>query len=108
MGGVAAFALRAPSQFGPEAGRWQILDQRAKQRDTPSHPHPVTLADHDALPLSQPSVGYSARALAEPGRTVLSLDAPVVEPAHAGGGPARAEAACRSPCGPTPRSASRW
>ena len=76
--GVAALALRAPAQFGPDAGRWQILDQRAKQRDTPLHPHPVTLADHDALPLSQPSVGYGARALAEPGRTVLSLDAPVV------------------------------
>ena len=76
--GVAALALRAPSQFGPEAGRWQILDQRAKQRDTPAHPHPVTLADHDALPLSQPSVGYGARALAQPGRSVLSLDAPVV------------------------------
>jgi len=76
--GVAALALRAPSQFGPEAGRWQILDQRAKQRDTPSHPHPVTLADHEALPMSQPSVGYAARALAEPGRSVLSLDAPVV------------------------------
>ena len=75
--GVAALALRAPSQFGPEAGRWQVLDQRAKQRDTPTHPYPVTLADHDALPLSQPSVGYRARALAEPGRTILSLDAPV-------------------------------
>jgi arabinofuranosyltransferase len=75
--GVCALALRAPSQFGPEAGRWQILDQRAKQRDTPSHPHPVTLADHDALPLSQPSVGYSARALARPGRAVLLLDARV-------------------------------
>ena len=74
---VCAFALRTPSQFGPEAGRWQILDQRAKQRDTPSHPHPVTLADHDALPLSQPSVGYAARALARPGRSVLSLDARV-------------------------------
>ncbi|HEV2771920.1 MAG TPA: hypothetical protein VGV57_03710, partial [Thermoleophilaceae bacterium] len=73
--GVCALALRTPSQFGPEAGRWQILDQRAKQRDTPSHPHPVTLADHDALPLSQPSVGYAARALARPGRAVLSLDA---------------------------------
>jgi arabinofuranosyltransferase len=75
--GVCALALRTPSQFGPEAGRWQILDQRAKQRDTPSHPHPVTLADHDALPLSQPSVGYAARALAQPGRAVLSLDARV-------------------------------
>jgi arabinofuranosyltransferase len=72
---VAALALRAPSQFGPDAGRWQILDQRAKQRDTPTHPHPVTLGDHDALPLSQPSVGYAARALARPGRSVLSLDA---------------------------------
>jgi arabinofuranosyltransferase len=75
--GVCALALRTPSQFGREAGRWQILDQRAKQRDTPSHPHPVTLADHDALPLSQPSVGYAARALARPGRAVLSLDARV-------------------------------
>jgi len=75
--GACALALRTPSQFGPEAGRWQILDQRAKQRDTPSHPHPVTLADHDALPLSQPSVGYAARALARPGRAVLSLDARV-------------------------------
>ena len=75
--GVCALALRTPSQFGPEAGPWQILDQRAKQRDTPSHPHPVTLADHDALPLSQPSVGYAARALARPGRAVLSLDARV-------------------------------
>jgi len=75
--GVCALALRTPSQFGPEAGRWQILDQRAKQRDTPKHPHPVTLADHDALPLSQPRVGYAARALARPGRTVLSLDARV-------------------------------
>ena len=83
--GVAALTLRAPSQFGPDAGRWQILDQRAKQRDTPSHPHPVTLADHDALPLSQPSVGYGARALAEPGRTVLSLDAPVVSRSSAEG-----------------------
>jgi arabinofuranosyltransferase len=72
---VCAFALRAPSQFGPEAGRWQILDQRAKQRSTPSHPHPVTLADHDALPLSQPRVGYAARSLARPGRRVLLLDA---------------------------------
>ncbi len=75
--GVCALALRTPSQFGPEAGRWQILDQRAKQRDTPSHPHPVTLADHDALPLSQPRVGYAARALARPRRAVLSLDARV-------------------------------
>ncbi len=74
---VAALALRAPSEFGPEAGRWQVLDQRAKQRDTPSHPHPVTLADHDALPLSQPRVGDAARALARPGRTVLLLDARV-------------------------------
>ena len=75
--GVCALALRTPSQFGPEAGRWQTLDQRAKQRDTPSRPHPVTLADHDALPLSQPSVGYGARALGRPGRAVLSLDARV-------------------------------
>jgi arabinofuranosyltransferase len=73
--GVCAVALRAPSQFGPEAGRWQVLDQRAKQKDTPSHPHPVTLADHDALPLSQPRVGYEARSLARAGPPRLLLDA---------------------------------
>jgi len=73
--GVCAVAVRTPSQFGPAAGRWQVLDHRAKQRDTPSHPHPVTLVDHDALPMSQPRVGYAARALARPGRTVLLLDA---------------------------------
>ena len=72
---VCGLALRTPSQFGPEAGRWQVLDQRAKQRSTPSHPHPVTLADHDVLPLPQPSVGRAARALARPGGPVLSLDA---------------------------------
>jgi len=72
---VCAAVLRTPSEFGPAAGRWQVLDQRAKQRDTPSHPHPVTLADYDALPLSQPRVGYTARRLARPARTVLILDA---------------------------------
>jgi arabinofuranosyltransferase len=73
--GVSALTLRAPSQFGPEAGRWQVLDQRAKQRSTPTHPHPVTLADHDALPLSQPRVGHAARSLARPGPPRLLLDA---------------------------------
>jgi arabinofuranosyltransferase len=74
---VCALTLRTPSQFGPEAGRWQVLDQRSKQPSTPSHPHPVTLADHDVLPFPQPSVGRAARSLARPGGAVLSLDARV-------------------------------